>query len=66
MIRIFCDICGKEITNYKTTRAMGKYERLTVEVIHAIDGVWNGGHACVDCLKLAASNLTVEKRKDTP
>ena len=55
MIRFFCDVCGAEITGSASGRLIGRLGRLTVEVMSAIDGVWNGGQVCADCMKKAVA-----------
>lgn len=62
MYRVFCDGCGKDITDYQSSRAVGKLERITVEIMVAVDNVWNGGHACEDCIKAACAISEIKKR----
>jgi hypothetical protein len=64
MIRVFCDICGKDITNYRMNRAEASEGRLSISVITAIDGVWNGGHVCVECIKKTCKLLDVKKKAE--
>lgn len=65
MIRFFCDICGKDITESgQATRMTGKQGRLQYEVIVAIDNVWNGGHVCWDCIYKAIEQTVKEKANE--
>jgi len=49
MIRYFCDICRAEIE--KPERQIeGAHGRLKLRVIRALDGTWNGGQVCRDCV----------------
>ena len=66
MLKYFCDICGKDITDYRASRLVGRSGRLTVEVMTAIDGTWNGGHACEDCVKAAVLAGGVDRRMPPP
>jgi len=53
MIRMYCDQCGEEIeTKNRLKRRLG---RVSVEVIVAVDGTWNGGHVCHNCIIEAVS-----------
>lgn len=65
MFRVFCDICGEDITNYKADRAEGKNGRLRVSVMTAVDNVWNGGHACEECIRAACATVTFARRPNT-
>lgn len=62
MIKYYCDICEKEITNKRElSRMEGEFERISYAVIIAIDGIWNGGHACHDCIRKAIAACEQEK-----
>ena len=50
--RYFCDICGDEIDKPQT-KFLFDHGRIKVEIMRAIDGTWNGGHACWSCVKAA-------------
>lgn len=61
MIKRFCDVCGEELTKSNTPSSgteknrvgcvvQGKTGRLTVEVHHAIDCMWDGGDVCKYCI----------------
>lgn len=67
MIRVYCDVCGKEIARdavsdrYKPSHQVlddrhGFVKRnVELEVMVAVDGTWNGGgHVCVECVKRIA------------
>lgn len=66
MIRVYCDSCGVELRDHedrvsdRIKRAKGIYEgkhpTLTVEVLVAIEGGWNGGNACAKCVLDAVAN----------
>ncbi len=62
MIRYFCDVCGKDISNYKQQRLQGKVGRLNIEVLTAIDNCWNGGHVCEDCIKAAVAGASIPRK----
>lgn len=50
-IRYFCDMCGEEIQKpTDANRIARQHANITVEVFVAVDGVWNGGHVCADCV----------------
>lgn len=66
MIRRFCDNCGVEITGYLTNRLLGEYGRIRVEVSRAVDGVWNGGDACEECIKRAVQAGHIKKAEPQP
>lgn len=61
MIRIFCDVCGDEVTDGNIPRegengkrvaceVRGKTGILKVEVMTGINGTWNGGDVCKYCV----------------
>lgn len=64
-IRRFCDCCGVELTaNRVTNRVTREYSvtgkpKVQVEVTAGVNGTWNGGELCTDCVVLA-----VDKGKD--
>ena len=66
MIKIFCDICGADITNYRENRPEATVGRLTISIMYAVDNVWNSGHACLDCIKKAAAVATIKQKKVEP
>jgi len=54
MIKVFCDICEKEITGDEAyNRLKTRSGMLLTEVLTAVDGVWNGGHVCHACIRKA-------------
>jgi len=56
MIKYYCDVCGKELTrDYVEDRLVRELDRVKVEVTVAIDGTWNKGDICGDCLIKAIS-----------
>jgi len=51
MIKRYCDVCGKEVErNYVAQRLRQEMGRVVVEVMVAIDGIWNKGEICLGCL----------------
>ena len=64
MFRCFCDICGKDITNYRGDKPEAQLGKLKVSVLFAIDGVWDGGHACEDCIRAACLVLQFRRREE--
>ena len=61
--RYFCDQCGDEVTDKRTTgnRIKRRRDRVSVEVLVAVDGTWNDGHVCQGCVIRA-----INKGKDLP
>ena len=61
MIKYFCDGCGKELDPKEAGKRLeGKMERVTVTVMASVDGVFNGGLVCHDCLrKIIASTKPI-------
>lgn len=55
MVKFFCDVCGADITGHANDRLKGRTGRISFEVITGVDGIWNGGHICRQCL-IAAIN----------
>lgn len=54
MIKMFCDVCGKEIErNFVIERLRIRLKDVELEIIAGVDGVWNGGQLCKDCLMKA-------------
>lgn len=66
MIRVFCDICGRDITDYTSSRATANLGKLKIEVITAINGVWNGGHVCLDCIRDTCNSLSIKRKPSEP
>lgn len=60
MIKLFCDICGNELLKYNTpngglnnmrlSNKISASNMLEVEIITAVNGVWNGGDVCKYCI----------------
>jgi hypothetical protein len=53
MIRTYCDGCGEEIT--ETGRLVRSHTArdgcvIGVEVMVSVNGTWNGGHVCKQCV----------------
>ena len=53
MIKYFCDICGKELKKSDCARLSGSFHRLAFKVAVALDGDWNAGDVCHDCIRHA-------------
>lgn len=49
MIHITCDGCGQPI-DHTANRTKFKKDRITVDLMVAVDGTWNGGHVCRPCI----------------
>lgn len=49
MTRWLCDICHAEIDKPET-QIEGTHGRLQLRVLRALDGTWNAGHVCRDCI----------------
>jgi hypothetical protein len=51
MIREYCDMCDDEVKhNFVDKRLKRTLKRASIEVLVAMDGTWNKGHICRDCL----------------
>jgi hypothetical protein len=48
--RYYCDNCGRELRPKEGARLKRRLGRVAVQVIHDIDGIWNGGDVCHDCI----------------
>ena len=58
-VKYFCDRCSKEVTSKPTERLTLTAERFMVDCIVAVDGVWNNGCVCHDCVReLIAASAT--------
>jgi hypothetical protein len=57
MVKYYCDRCGKETTENKvsqrltTTIQNPKGGTIELSIILGINGVWNNGVICMDCLR---------------
>ena len=53
MIKMYCDLCGKEIfRNYVATRYKPRLDDICLEVMATKHfGISNQGHLCLECLK---------------
>ena len=51
--RYFCDVCEKEMPEGESNRLKVKAGKINIEVMHALNGLWNGGHICHDCIRRA-------------
>ena len=55
MTKFYCDLCGKEMKGrLLSKRGMNRIKRrkgrVEVEVLVAVDRVWNGGSVCIPCV----------------
>jgi hypothetical protein len=48
MIKHYCDLCGKEVIGMNRMKRC--FDRVKVEVITAVDGTWNQGDLCTECI----------------
>jgi hypothetical protein len=48
--KAFCDLCGEELKKRDHDRVRRALGRVSVEVLTAVDGTWNGGHVCHRCV----------------
>lgn len=55
-----CDICNSLMKSSDHARLMVRSGRLSIEVLTAIDGVWNGGQVCHSCIRRA---FTIKQKK---
>ena len=68
-IKYFCDVCGNETErNYVSDRftpelVHEKGSVITCKVMVAIDGTWNGGVICEQCLRNALTQPEREIEK---
>ena len=54
MTKYFCDVCGKEVKGEKRNCVALRYKPklggVGCEVMVQVDGVWNSGCICLECL----------------
>jgi len=67
MIKLYCDTCGVAISE-DANRTVFRLDltpehSLQVDVIVAVDGVWNGGQTCLPCVRRAVTEGVVQKRE---
>lgn len=48
-----CDVCGEVMEPDELNRIVDTVGRVKFEVVHALDGTWNGGHVCHACIYAA-------------
>jgi hypothetical protein len=62
--RIFCDGCGREIARGEPGAGLNRVQthlnRITVELMVAVDNVWNGGNVCLECQKKCVSEGNIK------
>ena len=52
MVKLICDKCGNEVDiNCVSDRFHWKNDRFEFELVIAVDGTWNKGHLCEECVK---------------
>jgi len=57
MVKIFCDRCGKEITNDEKCEKRCVFRdyhdgnTFAIEAIECVGQTWNGGALCTDCVR---------------
>lgn len=52
MIKRYCDICTAEMAT-ALVRPQLEYGPLKLQVTRAVNGQWNGGDVCIDCIRYA-------------
>jgi len=64
MVKLFCDICGEEITDGKRIKTEVKARPggsnnavLNIEIMTGLNGTHNAGHFCKYCIIDAVSGL---------
>lgn len=61
MITYNCDVCGKEIeSNEAHRRPIFRLAKVQVEAIRAVDGVWNDGEICLECIQKCVAEGTTQ------
>jgi len=50
MTKWYCDKCGKELKEGDHWRVKRKLGRFEIEVMHSVDGTWNAGNLCHECI----------------
>ena len=55
-VRYFCDQCGNELQPSDHGRIRRGHKRVWVEVMIAVDRVWNAGNVCHACTVHAVAN----------
>lgn len=63
MIRIYCDVCGKEMLLQDEQRIKFDSDRISVEILTGINHVWNGGNICWACIVRIINNWYANVRK---
>jgi hypothetical protein len=66
MIKVFCDVCGKELQrNAAVDRIKRRKANVTVEVLVAYKEVWNTGDVCEGCvIGIVANGSGIERVAD--
>jgi len=49
--KYFCDVCSTEMKPADCRRIALTVGRISVEVLTAVDGTWNGGQVCHECVR---------------
>jgi hypothetical protein len=62
VIKLYCDGCGKEVGE-DANRTIFRWGMLRVEVIVAVNGVWNGGQTCLACVRHTVAEGTIDERQ---
>jgi len=61
MIKLFCDNCGAAISE-DFNRTIFKLGKVTVDVIVAVNDVWNKGHTCLECVRKTVAEGEAQER----
>ena len=51
MTKHYCDVCRREMTASDHERIKRRLGDVTVEVMVAVLGIWNGGEVCHECVQ---------------
>lgn len=62
--RHYCDICDDEVESVELRRkfdtfltVLGNGSAVGIEISRSVDGAWNGGHICNECLANALTKV---------
>jgi hypothetical protein len=51
MVRYYCDVCDKELHESDHGRLALKLGDVSIAVMHSMNGVWNKGLVCHNCIR---------------
>ena len=68
MIRRYCDVCGEEVKrSYVSDRLLKWFDgknKMGVEIILGLNGTWNDGEFCLNCIQKAVNRLIAEGKTE--